>query len=662
MANLSITATCNRNCTYCFARDLFARREQPIANMSPETFEHALDFLERSNIDQARLLGGEPTLHPDFPWFAAKVVDRGLRLLVFSNGLMPQAALQCLARMSDERTAVLVNVNSPEEWKAGEHEQQVATFQRLGPKVTLGFNINTPGAQLDFLLALIRQFGLSTSVRLGLAHPCWPGTNEFLHPRYYLEVGRRVAEFAAQAREVGVKVEFDCGFVSCMFPRDSLEILGEGAQDLGQRCSPVLDILPDGQVASCYPLASLHQEPLPDHYDAAWLRARFEDRLQPYRRVGVFRECVACPLREDGQCVGGCLAASMQRLRRTSCEVELPQNATTFGLRGKLAMDEDHSANGSSTNRWVAPYVDQPLAFWEKLYQDFGGFVKAVYLPLPGGPLGSGRPLQSSEYLYEFLRGSPFPASVLANSMLLPQPVEEVAPVVIEALRKLHGEIGLAGATVANLQLAARIREALPDLSITASVLMDIAQPNQVLMIEGICDTLVPASRVMRDLPALQALREAFSGRIRLIVNEGCLAGCPFRVQHFYEMGGASDNPRSLCNELLARHPWMRLTGAFVLPQHLHLYDGVYDELKLSGRVTLKDAEHYRRVLGAYIHRQPLLANEIGGGAASVLEPITISEEFFTHTLTCNRRCGECQRCPEYYDMARRELRSGRGQ
>jgi hypothetical protein len=150
-------------------------------------------------------------------------------------------------------------------------------------------------------------------------------------------------------------------------------------------------------------------------------------------------------------------------------------------------------------------------------------------------------------------------------------------------------------------------------------------------------------------LPALKALREAFLGKIRLMVNEACLPGCPFRTQHFYEMGGNIGHPHSLCNKLLKQHPWMRLTGAWVLPQHLHLYNGVYDELKLAGRVTLRRSETYLSVLDAYLHQKPLAPNEIGGGPASVLEPIDISEEFFVRTLHCEHQCHTCTICQEYW-------------
>jgi hypothetical protein len=232
---------------------------------------------------------------------------------------------------------------------------------------------------------------------------------------------------------------------------------------------------------------------------------------------------------------------------------------------------------------------------------------------------------------------------------VLPRPVDEIAPAVIEALRRLQGESGVSSATVSNFLLAARIREKLPDLCLTASVLMDISKPNEALLLKGVCDALVPASRIMRDLPALQAVRAAFAGRIRLIVNEGCLPGCPYRVQHFYEMAAGIARPESLCQELLDREPWLRLTGAWVLPQHLYLLEDVVDDWKLAGRVTLQDPVKYRKVLGAYIHPRSLEADEIGGGPASPLDAVEIPESFYRQTLRCGHACHTCTACRDLW-------------
>jgi hypothetical protein len=295
------------------------------------------------------------------------------------------------------------------------------------------------------------------------------------------------------------------------------------------------------------------------------------------------------------------------------------------------------------------PYVDQPLDFWETIASDHPGLVREVYFPLSSRVIGSGEPTQPSQHLLALLRDGPFACSALLNPITLSRPVEAVAPAVIEELRRFIGEYGIAGATVANLNLAIRVREALPDFPLCASCLMQISKPNQVAMLDGVVNSLVPDNRIMRDLPALRTLRAAFRGRIRLLVNEGCLPGCPFRVQHFHEMGCDFSHPLSLCAELLQAHPWMRLTGGWVLPQHLHFYDGTYDDIKIGGRVTLRRREDYLRVFDAYVHRRPLPPHLLGCGPASVLTDMPITEQFFEKTLNCQNNCHQCTYCQEYY-------------
>jgi hypothetical protein len=304
------------------------------------------------------------------------------------------------------------------------------------------------------------------------------------------------------------------------------------------------------------------------------------------------------------------------------------------------------------TNVWALPYVDQPLAFWEDLADTHGPHIREVFFPLRTDIIGSGRPPLPDRHLADFIAHAPVPKAALLNAVTLPGPVERSAPPIIEELRRLHGEFGLAGATVANLRLAEEVRRAMPELPLTASVLMEINHPNQALMLEGICDVLVPGARAMRHLPSLRMLKKAFRGKVRLLVNEACLSGCPYRQQHFHEMCTGVEEPESLCTGLLERQPWMRLTGAWVVPQYLHHFDGAYDELKLAGRGTLQEAERFLAVFDAYVHRRPLLPCDIGGGPSSVLEKIDMPEELYVYTLHCGQRCHECRRCEEYYNEA----------
>jgi hypothetical protein len=285
--NLSIIARCNRRCSYCFATEPLADAGLADQVMSWETFENALDYLERSDISQVKLLGGEPTLHRDFARMVDRALERGFNLLVFSGGLMPEVPLRRLEQVPADRLTVLVNVLAPGEGRPSEYRRQADVYRRLSRRVLLGYNITAPDAPFDFLLDLIREHDLRRTIRLGLAHPILVGSNRFLHARDYREVGRRVAEFDAQARRLGFEVDFafDCGWVPCMFPEAFLESLRRSPQGRpaalsasGHPARRIGDLLlrPDGPSSRTVPATR----------DRDWVRTRSSGCRRPTDRPG----------------------------------------------------------------------------------------------------------------------------------------------------------------------------------------------------------------------------------------------------------------------------------------------------------------------------------------------------------------------------------------
>ena len=317
-------------------------------------------------------------------------------------------------------------------------------------------------------------------------------------------------------------------------------------------------------------------------------------------------------------------------------------------------------ATSTRGGTWVIPYVDQGLEFWEEIRDRFGEQVKEVYFPVPDGRFASGRSRQPQQFLEDFLRYAPLCKGVLLNPIVLSQPVERLMPEIHSALRRLQDDFGVRHVTVTNATLARILKETLPNWYVTASVLMGIASPAQAWLLQEHVDAITVDNRLVRDLAGLGALRSSFSGEIRMLVNEACLPGCLFRTQHFYEMGYGEHHPESLCQQILKERPWLRLTGAWVLPRHLGCYHGLYDTLKLAGRVTLRDPARYMNVLSAYVDRAPILPRDIGGGPASPIEAIDVSDEWFEFVLHCDKRCHACSVCQEQYGEAQRRLGGGR--
>lgn len=325
MTNLTVSTTCNQKCPYCFAIDYLGQRDQTTQHfLDLDNFEAYLAFLDRSGVNQIRLLGGEPTLHPQFTRLIELAGQTGKRILVFSNGLMPEMSLDSLEALPIANCTVLINVNAPEETGEAIYARQCATIKRLGRRVLLGYNIYQPDFAPDFLLSIIADADCQPSIRLGLAHPCLSGRNRYIRPQQYVAVAQKLICFARRAANSGVFLEFDCGFVRCMFSNADLETLKTLKADVGWRCNPILDVGLNGEVIYCYPLAELGSLQLTSENNASALRQTFIARTQSYRQAGVFKECSTCSFKSSGECAGGCLAATVRRFRHTPFRLNAP--------------------------------------------------------------------------------------------------------------------------------------------------------------------------------------------------------------------------------------------------------------------------------------------------------------------------------------------------
>ncbi len=330
MTNLIVSNTCNLNCAYCFARDSLQASLESYAShfISLDAFSDRLAFLERSDVGEIRLLGGEPTLHPKFPELVAMAMTQRKPVVIFSHGLLSEQALACLEVLPVEQCTVLVNMNATHgaEFAKREQNKRRDVLRRLGPRAMLGFNIFKASFDLNFLLPLILDVNCRPSIRLGLAHPALFGRNEHLHPKQYPIVGHQIANFANVAAKAGVRLEFDCGFVRCMFSNSDFEILHQTHADIGWRCNPILDIDLDGHVYHCFPLASKVQRYLSKSCIAADLRESMLEQTQLHRQAGIYRECSTCLLKQNAECMGGCLAHAMMRFQPAGIHIGVPKN------------------------------------------------------------------------------------------------------------------------------------------------------------------------------------------------------------------------------------------------------------------------------------------------------------------------------------------------
>lgn len=89
MSNLVISRVCNMNCPYCFAGGIMQTGRQPNDQcfISRADFSARLGYLKRSGINSVRLIGGEPTLHPQICELIKEGLRAGMQILIFTHGI-----------------------------------------------------------------------------------------------------------------------------------------------------------------------------------------------------------------------------------------------------------------------------------------------------------------------------------------------------------------------------------------------------------------------------------------------------------------------------------------------------------------------------------------------------------------------------------------------
>lgn len=316
MANVLFTTYCNRKCKYCFAQskvDLGKDRGDSSRCLSMEGLEKVIRFYKLSLLNRFVILGGEPTLHPDFP----RLIDRVLQekefesVLIFSNGLVPGPVLKYLRTHHDPRLKMALNLNSEENHTPSQWRQVNETMKALGNRIGLGINIFSPGQDHDYLLEAITTYNLSHHIRVGLTHPIAGSENVYAREEDFGRIAEDLVVFAEKAFKNKIGFSFDCGFTFCMFTLDQHKELLRFGIKFRSMCDPIIDIGPDLSVWRCFPLLKDTAGHLDNLGTRRQIVAHFDKKYRVIQRLGNMMECPQCIYRQNNLCSGGCLSRSL---------------------------------------------------------------------------------------------------------------------------------------------------------------------------------------------------------------------------------------------------------------------------------------------------------------------------------------------------------------
>lgn len=204
-----------------------------------------------------------------------------------------------------------------------------------------------------------------------------------------------------------------------------------------------------------------------------------------------------------------------------------------------------------------------------------------------------------------------FKTNLLLNNVLLGIPhsnedLKIVIPRIQKYLERLNYKNILDRVTISNPYLLELINwKKLPNVEIKTSVNFQIKSSKSIDLANNISnlwlDKNIDAVEIQKDLlrntKILKEIKKKIDKKIKLsiIVNEGCLIGCPYQMAHqlyafSFPVKGKKINLEMLlfniakCKYITRAEPWRMLDANWILPLWLKYYSNFIDEFKLTDR------------------------------------------------------------------------------
>ena len=316
--NIMLTNRCNGTCKYCFLKSDLAQEDVPVQYITMENFRIVLKYAHHLiSIGATRnlnIMGGEPTLHPQFQKiFRLALTYRPgnsdfIPITIFTNGLFSEEICELL---KNESCAVMVNVNHPDSYREGEWElinknlATLATADDAGSLLTLSLNIDTPNQDIDYLLDLANKHKIKR-IRADISRPEPKKTNTFIKMG---QIATVIPTLLKLSKNEGIEVNTDCCFPVCSISNEQIKEFAENNVELSFKCTGGIDVTPDLKLWHCAPLRSVKLGKITDYPNGYEIMKTIENKTNDLRwNIPSKKDCKNCKWWTLKICQGGCLS------------------------------------------------------------------------------------------------------------------------------------------------------------------------------------------------------------------------------------------------------------------------------------------------------------------------------------------------------------------
>lgn len=345
MANIIINTVCNLKCRYCFADDCKTNNKNQ--NMTLENFDKAVNFISQTE-DYIGILGGEPTIHPNFDELIMKLImnDRIGRVNIFTNGIEVDNHLGVFA---NKKVGCLINFNSEENIENKENEERVINninelfkiklsqdYSSLPPDfdplsmINLGCNIYKKDQDFSILIDTLKKYK-KHSLRISTVVPNSVGKKNMCSIEYFNEMKPTLFRLFKMLAEIECVPNSDCNYIPlCLYTKEEIEWLNRTFIPLAEKyklgrfnitthqvChSGPMDFYPDCTVARCFGFSEYDRQHIDNYNNLNEIRNYFQRNIE---NVSFYlpstTQCIDCHAHKTMQCSGGCLSYKTDKIK-----------------------------------------------------------------------------------------------------------------------------------------------------------------------------------------------------------------------------------------------------------------------------------------------------------------------------------------------------------
>ncbi len=328
---LLLTDHCNQNCSFCFARE---EMKSPLKKeMSISDIKMVKKQLLKNGILNVALTGGEPTLHTHFIEVVNLMMDEFFRININTNGTFSDEITAFLKSMG-KRVTLFFNVSTPGfllnkkmRKKIIERIDELSDTAGVSVVITSKFNSAKEAKMILDLLGdkIIKK----VTVRLGVEGVI-AGAGNYNSIEDFPLIGPHFIEaYKYAARKKPKDIRFGKSITPCMFSTKDLRFLKKKGYMKTVHCHPESEgrwfgINPAMQTFMCYPLSTRDRLRITPNSDLKRIKKYYLDKQRKYKKKYVLPQCLKCPFYglEEDKCPGPCAGYRINALEERERSVK----------------------------------------------------------------------------------------------------------------------------------------------------------------------------------------------------------------------------------------------------------------------------------------------------------------------------------------------------